>query len=77
MHARLPKSVRTNSRSSPFRPIQGWEAFPFSISTYGGPSTEGEGTATVQNGEHLDHYFFFFFFRWPDAWESPDTTLPM
>ena len=39
--------------------IQGWEAFPFSISTYGGPSTEGKGTATIQNGEHLDHYFFF------------------
>jgi len=39
--------------------IQDWEALAFSISMYGGPWTEGEGTATVQNGGHLAHYFFF------------------
>ena len=41
--------------------IQDWEALAFSFSTYGGPSAEGEGTATIQNGEHLAHYFFFSF----------------
>ena len=41
--------------------IQDWKALAFSISMYGRPSTEGEGTAIVQNGEHLDHYSFFSF----------------
>jgi len=41
--------------------IQDWEALAFLISIYGGPSTEGERTASVQSGEHLAHYFFFKF----------------
>ena len=41
--------------------IQDWEALAFSINMCGGPPTEGEGSATFQNGEHLDHYFFILF----------------